>query len=176
MKITINTEINASADKVWKILAHDFENAHEWMASVPSSFGKELAEKLEGSHSAGRVCELDNNPKGIKAYENIEAYNEDQKTMQVRIYFRNTPPVFPIKYNVANFEIQSLEDDRCRFLFRVNVNLALMGYILYPLLRFGFPVILRQVNEELKFFAENGTPHPRKMKALTKLENAQLTA
>jgi len=37
MKIKLSTKINVSADKVWKILAHDFDNAQEWMAFIPAS-------------------------------------------------------------------------------------------------------------------------------------------
>jgi hypothetical protein len=176
MKVTLNKTIDASADKVWKILAHDFDDAHVWMASIPNSYGKNLGKKFEGTQSTGRVCELDSKPNGIKAYETIEAYNEEDKTIKIRVNFKNAPLVFPFKFNLATFEVYSLDENRCRVLFKGKMTLTLMGYIMYPLLRLGFPKILKQVLDELKYFAENGKPHPKKSKAKAKLKSAQLTA
>jgi hypothetical protein len=168
--------INASADKVWKIFAHDFDDAHVWMASIPNSFGKQLGKKFEDAHTAGRVCELDTNPKGLKALETIEAYNEEKRALTVKVKFRNAPPVFPFKLNVANFKVKSLEKGRCRVFFKANIKLSFMGYLMYPLVRFGFPMVLGQILDELKYFAENDMPHPRKVKALSKLKRAEVTA
>jgi hypothetical protein len=176
MNINIEKTINVSAEKAWKTFAHDFDNAHEWMASIPSSYGENLGVKFEGSRSAGRVCELDTKKMGIKAVETIEAYNEAEKTIQIRIDFRNTPKLFPIKFNVATFKFITTGNDSCRIVFKVKIKLSLMGYMMYPLVRLGFPSAIGQMLEELYYFTKNGTPHPRKIKAIEKLKLAQLNS
>jgi ligand-binding SRPBCC domain-containing protein len=37
MKFKKTTKIDAPVEEVWAIFAHGFDNAHEWMASVPNS-------------------------------------------------------------------------------------------------------------------------------------------
>ena len=65
LSIKKQLKINAPAEKVWKVFAHDFDNAHIWMASVANSFGEEVGVQPEGSPTDGRICELNNDPKGF---------------------------------------------------------------------------------------------------------------
>jgi hypothetical protein len=59
MKFTVTTPVSVPADKVWTVFAHEFNDAHKWMASVPHSYAKSNGEQFEGAQSCGRVCELD---------------------------------------------------------------------------------------------------------------------
>jgi hypothetical protein len=45
------------------------------------------------------------------------------------------------------------------------------GYLLWPLLRIGFGNFVGDIMGKLKFYVENGTPHPRKIKAMKKLKS-----
>jgi len=58
VKFTKTKEVNASAEMVWGVFAHGFNDANLWMASVPHSYAKSNGKSFEGAHSDGRVCEL----------------------------------------------------------------------------------------------------------------------
>jgi hypothetical protein len=168
MKTSRKMNINATSEDVWKIFATDFESAHKWMAGVPNSFGKELGKRHEGANSAGRVCELDGNPNGLKAYETILSVDEDLKSMLVRITFKNAPFVIPIIANNADFNVTDTTDTTSQVVFTVTSELKPWAYLIFPIIKLGFGIFVRQIVEELKFYVENGTPHPRKLKALSK--------
>jgi hypothetical protein len=170
MKFKKITKIDASADEVWAIFAHGFDNAHEWMASVPNSYGKENGNLLEGATSAGRVCELQPNPSGLKASEQFLAYDEAAKTCTVRIDFVDTPKVFPVQYNSLDFSVTTDADERSITTWAFSSKIKPWAYVMWPVIRKGASVFVGQIGEELKHYVETGEPHPRKAKAMDKAE------
>jgi hypothetical protein len=170
MKTNITLTIDTAGDKIWDVFAHDFDNAYKWMAGVPKSVGKDNGEQFEGASSAGRVCDLNNKPQGPKASESFLAYNEEEKSCTVLIEFLNTPMGFPLVQNVADFSLIELGGDKSEVTFTVTSTLRPMGFILYPVIKLGFRTFVKQIMEELKFYVENGTPHPRKVKAINKVK------
>ena len=166
VQFTKTATVNASTDKVWEVFAHGFNDAHKWMASVPHSFAQDNGESFEGAESEGRVCELGQGPKGIKASEQFLAYNEENKTATVRIDFVDAPSFFPIKFNTLAFSLREISNDKCEMTWKFRSDIKPLAYLMWPILRLGFGVFVGQIVEELKFFVENGTPHPRKVKAL----------
>jgi len=169
MNTTKVISIDASGDKIWQVFAHDFDNAYKWMASIPNSTGKDNGKKYEGASSAGRVCELDGNPNGMKAKESFLAYDDDKKTCTVLIEFLNTPFGFPLVQNVAEFYLSENDASQSVVTFSVTSTLKPLAFIIYPIIKFGFGFFIKQIVEELKFYVENGTPHPRKVKAMNKM-------
>jgi hypothetical protein len=168
IKFTKKAIVNADADKVWGIFAHGFNDAYKWMASVKHSFAKNNGESFEGSQSDGRVCELSSDGKGIKASEQFLAYSEENKTATVRIDFLNTPFFFPVKFNTLDFSLKNIDGGTSKMTWKFRSDIKFFGYLLWPLLRIGFGKFIGDIMEELKFYVENGTPHPRKIKAMKK--------
>ena len=168
VKFTKTKIVNASADKVWEVFAHGFNDAHKWMASVPHSYAQTNGKSFDGAHSDGRVCELSSDQKGMKASEKFLAYDEHNKTATVQIDFVNTPFFFPVKFNVLDFSIRNIGDDRSEMKWNFRSNIKPLGLLLWPLLRIGFGKFIGDIMEELRFYVENGIPHPRKLKAKEK--------
>jgi hypothetical protein len=139
------------------------------MASVSHSYAQTNGESFEGAHSDGRVCELRPDQTGIKASEKFLGYDENNKTATVQIDFGNTPFYFPVKFNTLDFSIHEIGDGHSEMMWKFRSNIKPLGLLLWPFLRIGFGVFIGQIIEELKFYAENGTPHPRKLKAMEKL-------
>ncbi len=158
---------------MWAVFAHDFNDAYKWMASVPHSYAKSNGEAFEGAQSAGRVCELDTG--GIQASEKFLAYDEASQTCTVRIDFVGTPMVFPIDYNTIDFSVVDTGDGQSEMTWAFNSNLKPWAYMIWPLIRVGFGVFVGQIMEELVYYIEKGTPHPRKLKAIAK-DKAKLPA
>lgn len=166
MKFTLDTALNVPAEKVWTVFAHDFDNAHKWMASVPHSYAKSNGEQFEGAQSCGRVCELDQG--GIQASERFLDYNEQEKTCTIRIDFVGAPLFFPVDHNTLAFAVTETTEGQSKMVWRFESTLKPWGYLMWPLLRIGFGVFVGQIVDELKYYLENDAPHPRKMKALQK--------
>ena len=172
MRITKNIKIDASADKVWKVFAHDFDRASEWMSSVPTTYGQDLGQRFDGAKSAGRVCELNGDPKGIKAKEYFLAYDEEARTCTIDIEI-DGPALLPIRGNVLDFSIEEDGPNRSIVHWDVTVKVKPLANLVYPLVKLGLSVLFGQVPEELKYFVENDAPHPRKLKATRKATAAQ---
>ena len=58
MHIQLNDHItiNASAKKVWRVLAHDFGNIGQWASAIPASKANADLPVPEGAEVDGRVC------------------------------------------------------------------------------------------------------------------------
>ncbi len=168
MQFTIRAHINASADKVWAVFAHDFDNAHKWMASVPHSSAKTNGKMFDGAQSAGRVCHLDGKPNSMQASEQFLAYDEANKTATVRVDFVNTPLVFPVDHNAVDVSIVDADGGGSELTWVFRSKIKPWAFLLWPIIRLGFGFFVKQIIEELKFYVENDAPHPRKVKALGK--------
>jgi hypothetical protein len=108
----------------------------------------------------------------MKASESFRAYDDEKKTCTVLIQFLNTPFGFPLVQNVANFSLSEHGNDQSVVTFSVTSTLKPFAFIIYPIIKLGFGFFIQQIIEELKFYVENGTPHPRKIKAIDKMKLA----
>ncbi len=168
VRFTKVMKVEASADEVWKVFAHGFNDAYKWMASVPNSYAQSNGQLFEGAHSDGRVCELTTKPKGIKASEQFLAYNEEDKTATVKIDFVDTPAVFPVRFNTLDFSIRDVGENQSEMTWKFQSHIKLLAIFTWPALRKGFSTFVGEIMEELKYYVENGTPHPRKVKKMKK--------
>lgn len=168
MKFTKTTNIDASAEKVWEVFAHGFDDAYEWMASIPHSYGQDIGTRFEGARSAGRVCQLNADASGLKASEQFLAYDEEARRCTVRIDFVDTPRVFPVHYNELNFAVVDNAAGGSTVTWGFSSKIKTWGYVMWPVLRAGAPRFVGQIAEELAHYVETGTPHPRKVTAMEK--------
>lgn len=169
MKITKEMTINAPVDKVWKVWAHDFDNAHQWMASVPNSYAAAHGQRFDGARSAGRTCELTDKPNGLQAVEQFLNYDEGKRVATVRVDFANTPAGFPVRYNEVTVSMEDAGEGKTHMTWRFRSHIKPLAILMWPALRQGFNVFVGQIMEELQHFVENDQVHPRKQKALAKL-------
>ena len=170
MKITKQMKVDAPADKVWRVWAHEFDDAYQWMASVPNSYAADHGERFDAAHSAGRTCDLNAKPDGLKAVEQFLAYDEAARTATVRVDFANTPGLFPIRYNSVEVSVADAGDNTSQMTWRFQSHIKPWAVVMWPALRKGFDLFVGQIMEELQYFVEHDAPHPRKLKALAKVK------
>lgn len=168
MKLTKTTKIDASADDVWALFAHRFEDADQWMASVPRSYGHDSGERFEGATTAGRIIEMQPDGKGMKASERFVAYDEAAKTCSVRVDLIDAPRLFPIDHNSLDFSVADDPDGGSTATWVFGATLKRWGYVMWPMLRIGLFRAWNQLCEEFQHYLETGTPHPRKVAAIEK--------
>ncbi len=166
MRLTKTTKIAATADQVWDVFAHRFNDADQWLSSVPRSYARESGVALEGAPSAGRICELQPDGKGMKASERFVAYDEAAKTCTVRVDFVDAPRVFPVHHASLDFSVVDVPDGGSTATWAFGAKIKPWGYLMWPLLWKGFSTGWSHMCEELGHYVETGTPHPRKVAAI----------
>ena len=164
MKITNKIIINKSQEAVWKVLAEDFEKADQWMAIVPKSYAKAEGEIVDGAPMAGRICEFSSKADGPIADEAITLFDRDNHTMSLNVVPKNGK--IPIAENNVSMTVNSLGNDQSEVVWTSDVRLKTAGKLLYPVLKVGLKKSLDETLEELKYFVEEGIPHPRKQAKL----------
>ena len=161
MKLIQEIVIDKPIEEVWEILAIKFDRAADWMSVIPKSVEKIEGEKIEGAPMTGRICDLSTKPNGPQVDETILSYDEKTHDMKVRVV-----PVggkVPVVQNEIVFSARDLGDGKTRVIWDSNIELKPIGKILYPVLKAGLNKGFNDQLEELKFFVENGQPHPRKV-------------
>ena len=164
MKISKSLTINRPAADVWKVLAHDFTRADEWMAAVPKSYVYENDRAADGAPVSGRVCELSTKEDGLKVEEVISHFDDEAMSFTIEV----TPTkggVIPIHKNVVEISLSEPRPGVTEVHWNSTPDLKPAGYVAYPMLKMGFGRAFGQILEELKYFVENDRPHPRKLKA-----------
>lgn len=172
MKLTRTTKIEATADAVWALFAHRFEEADQWMAAAPRSYGQERGERFEGAKSAGRIIEMKPDGTGMKASERFVAYDEAARTCTVRVDLIDAPRLFPIDHNSLDFSVIDDADGGSTATWVFGATLKPWGYLMWPMLRMGMFTAWNQLCEEFLHYVQTGTPHPRKVAALEKARSA----
>ncbi len=166
MKISKKVIIKKSAEDVWEVLGEDFVNISKWVSSVNHSVelkGKPTTE----APACGRVCDLGSGPKSPRIDEKIISFSRQQMNFTLEV----TPQAetkMPIVKSISKFSVKKLNNSGCEVSCTANVTLKPFAILLLPLLKMGFGKNFGELLEELQYYVENGTVHPRKAKALNK--------
>lgn len=162
MRIVKKIKIEKPVHEVWKIWAEEFDQAGIWMAQVNHTLQKTSGTKAEGAPMIGRICNFTSNPNGPKAIEDILKYDPKHYKMDLRVLAENVP--IPLKQNLFNSSLKKVSDHATEIQIEANIELKWKGYLLYPLIKKGFHKSYGELLEELKYYVENGSVHPRKQK------------
>ena len=163
MQLHDQITINASANTVWRLLAHDFANIGEWASAIPSSIANTDVPVPEGAEVGGRVCST-----AVPGFRDVEesltSYDEQSK----RFAYQATAgrPWF-LKHAENHWSVRSLGPHTSMVETCAEIALnTFPGVFLAPLLKYQMGRIGAQTLEELKYYVEQDQPHPRKMQAL----------
>lgn len=154
MKIVKKVTINKPADAIWKIIAHDFDKAYEWMGPIPHSYGIGTDKGTGGAPMEGRICHLSDTPDGAKAKEVISYYSEKDMTLTFDISPVNVPAIVPLKQNQVTMQVTAKGSDQCEVTWTARPQLKTPAYLAYPLLRMALPIAFGKLLNGLKEFAE----------------------
>lgn len=165
MQIKRQFTVDTSAEKVWEILGPQYGQVANWVSGVHFSESRNNGVAPKNAPCSGRICETDLGPfkETITHYDErkkIVAYSAQGDKMPFFVKgLSNTWTVTPL----ANGKAQV---DMCMKAFLLPGFNLVMG----PMMRIQMGGILKNATEELKYFAENGVPHPRKLEAQRKFQ------
>jgi hypothetical protein len=155
MKFSKTITISAPAGKVWDVLGRDFANVGTWATGVTHSAPNVKAEKVNGSHVGGRICQTDFG----EAYEDFTSYDDENMTFSFKGVFKSK--MFNNVINSA--KVTSIDANTAEVSITPEIKLSFLGTIMSPLIRMQFGKAIDVVIEDLKYFVENGEPSPTKV-------------
>ncbi|MEM7716033.1 MAG: SRPBCC family protein [Cyanobacteria bacterium P01_A01_bin.68] len=165
MQIKRQFTVNASADRLWEIMGQEFGQVSHWASSIHDSQGRNTGRVLEGAPCSGRVCETAMG----NFKEQIHTYDESSKTLAYDAKGDKMP--FFVKRLANNWTFTPLSEGKCKVDMRMEIGLLpVFNLLMAPMMRIQMGGVIEQIIEELSYFAENGTPHPRKLEAQQKLQ------
>ncbi len=164
MKTKINGEItlNVSAAKAWQILAHEFEHIERWASAIAASGVNSETIIPAGAEVGGRVCTA---PGFGDIQETFTYFDEEQ----MRYGYRASGLPWFLTKAENNWSVRALSADRCVAQAQAEMELLFLpGLLILPIFKVQMRRLVNETMEELKYYAEQGQPHPRKLLAQQK--------
>ena len=159
MKIKRTFTVDAPPEHVWDILGPRYARAGDWASSVYVSSEHLGTPKVAGAPVSGRVCRTSLGP----FTETIEAYDDSRDHVAYSAK-GNRMPGF-VKQLVNSWTVYPAGTNS-RVEMELNTKIAFpFNVLMGPMMKMQFGKVLREASEELKHYAETGTPHPRNVKA-----------
>lgn len=161
MQFQKSIEIAVDADRVWAIVAHDFDRVGEWSSAVQSSGVNPEATVPEGATVGGRVCATDFGD--LK--ETFSAYDEAGRRFTFRV--TGMPSYITLAQNTV--EVRPAGPDRSTVSLDIRMETNAVGKVMGPMFAIKLKSTLDTFLTELKTFAEQGELSSRKRKQLAKV-------
>ena len=172
MFVKTQIEVNAPIDAVWAVVAHDFFGADKWAASLDLSQARtDVGPGPSGSGlvSNGRACATTLGD----VSETITHYDEAAKTLS----YSAVAPSMPFFVKGLKNTWTLTPKGKGKTTVGTNIEVALMriiGDMMSPMMKMQMGKLMRETMEELKFYIEEGKPHPRKVRAIQKAKQKGL--
>lgn len=158
------TTIHVPIDKVWQVLAEDFSDIGKWASGVNRSVG--IGDP--STEPKGRMCEISAAGFGDTT-EKIITYNATNHVLSYSLYGL---PGF-VEEAINTWKLKSSEGVTTVSAQTRMRATGLLGYVMKGIMRKNTKKALTSMCEELKYYLEEGQPHPKKLKKMQKYEKKQ---
>lgn len=148
--------INTSASQLWDILAKDYDKIGEWATAVVES-----TPNPDVPEGEGRVCStaLGNNK------ETITHKDEQERSFTYAVDFEKSP--FFLEGIDNTWTVEPAGNGQSVVRMSANVQLkTIIGTLIAPIMKIRMRKGFVSILEELKYYAETGEIHPRKLEQL----------
>lgn len=156
--ITREIKINQSVDNVWDVLGNQFGEISNWSSLISESkvYGDP---KIEGLTYSQRET---NTTQGITVQE-MTSFNLGEYSLSYKA-ISGTP--FFIKSTNAKWVLSKLDEECTQLNMSLDIQTkGIIGFILGPIVNIKLGKLADELVDDLKYFLENGNPHPRKVAA-----------
>jgi Polyketide cyclase / dehydrase and lipid transport len=163
MVIKKKTTIKKNIHDVWKVLGHDFAHPYKWASAVNHSEGK--GTPMASTQCDERACQT--------AMGNIREKLTQYSDSDFHLAYTVTEGMPGMVKTATNSWKLSKSDEQnthlqiqMEFIFQ-----GLMGTLMLPFMKLKLNALANHMIEDFAFYTENGKPHPRKIKAMTKVKH-----
>jgi len=161
MEFKKNLNINATADRVWEVVAHDFDGVGMWSSGVASSGPNIDARVPDGATVGGRICAT---PGFGDLKETFTEYSEENK--QFRFVVSGMPSFITLAQNTVQVQATGLESASVSLHIQMETNT--LGRVMGPMFAIKLKTTLNTFLDELKVYIENDEVSSKKRKQLAK--------
>lgn len=152
--------VNKNIKDAWKVLGIDFANASKWASAVNHSEGN--GEKFNGSTCSERGCSTTMGSIKEKLYE----FSNENYSLAYEVA-EGMPSM--VKYATNTWRLVDLGNGKCKFQIKMDIRMGgFFGSLLQPIMKLQMSKMGNHLVEDFAYYVENGTPHPRKLKAQKK--------
>ncbi|MGF1647303.1 MAG: SRPBCC family protein [Kineosporiaceae bacterium] len=159
ISVTSSAQVDAPADRVWSILADEFESVSHWASTIPVSGHNPLAVDVPaGAATAGRSCTI---PGFGVTDERFTRFDAARRTFAYSVDATKMPGFVTSVENT--WTVRDLGSGRSEATSVATAHVAgLLGALAAPMLRMQFARTLRPTLEDLRVYAETGRVSARK--------------
>jgi hypothetical protein len=152
--------VNKSVKDAWNVLGIDFANASKWASAVNHSEGS--GNKFNGSTCSERGCSTTMGSIKEKLYE----YSDENYSLAYEVA-AGMPSM--VKYATNTWKLIEVGNDKCKLQIKMDIRMGgFFGSLLQPIMKMQMSKMGNHLVEDFAYYVENGTPHPRKLKAQKK--------
>jgi hypothetical protein len=164
MEVSKSAIVNVSADRLWTILADDFDKVGDWARGVDSSGPNTDAAVPEGASVGGRVCQA---PGFGAINETFTSYDPVEHSYALEATASKIPSFVR---NITNHTlVKPLGAEQSEVQLRITADTpGLRGALVKPMITRKFSKGLDGILEDLKIFAETGKISSEKSEAQAK--------
>lgn len=154
--------VNKSIKDAWKVLGVDFANASKWASAVNHSEGN--GEKFNGSTCSERGCSTTMGSIKEKLYE----FSNENYSLAYEVS-EGMPSM--VKYATNTWKLVEVGETQCKLQIKMDIRMGgFFGSLLQPIMKMQMSKMGNHLVEDFAYYVENGTPHPRKIKALKEVK------
>ncbi|MEM6647690.1 MAG: SRPBCC family protein [Bacteroidota bacterium] len=159
MKVNQSIHINAPADAVWAVLAHQFYHADRWLSSIYHSERRDAVATVGDFplDSGGRACDTS---LGLFR-ETVRHYDERKRSFGYEAEGDKMP--FFVRSLQNNWTVTPHGNGSTVDMRLEARLLPVFAQLMGPVMKRQFAKVTTEAVEELKYYVERGEPHPRKV-------------
>jgi polyketide cyclase/dehydrase/lipid transport protein len=161
MQFTKTKIINTPTDRVWKVVAHDFDRVGDWSSAVAASSPNTDTPVPDGATVGGRVCVT---PGFGDLTEAFTDYSEDNKEF---VYEADGLPSF-VTLARNHITVRPAGTGRSEVQLEVTMETKGVGKVMGPMLAIKMKSTLDTFLDELAAYVELGEISRKKTKQLAK--------
>ncbi|MEM7141022.1 MAG: SRPBCC family protein [Actinomycetota bacterium] len=165
MHFTKSTTINAPADRVWEVVAHDFAKVGQWSSAVADSGPNLDADVPDGATVGGRVCAT---PGFGDLKETFTSYSEADRDFTFRV--SGMPSFITLAQN--HVTVRPTGADTSEVTLEITMETNAVGKVMGPMFAIKLKATLNTFLDELAAYIERGEVSKKKSRQLAKLAAA----
>ena len=160
MEFTKTQVIEQDVDRVWQVLAHEFDRVSEWNSEVSASTAAPSVPAPIGAPHGGRVCQV-----GVgEITERFTSYSESGRRYSFDV--AGLPSMVARMSNTTT--VTPLDARRCEVTLTLSLAFAGAGRLAGPFVGLQMRRIVARSLDDLKTYLETGDVSARKQKQLAK--------
>ncbi|MFT6243530.1 MAG: hypothetical protein ACJA0U_000809 [Salibacteraceae bacterium] len=153
--------INQNIDSVWVVMGHNFDGVDEWSANFYESKAGG-AKKFPGLSYSKRITMTERG----ETVQVIDAFNSVNHSLEYHITAGKPSIASEAK---AKWSLVEVGSDKTKVVLEFKMQAkGWIGLFMSGKVKSKIDSSSQELAEELKYYIENGTPHPRKLKSKKK--------